>query len=99
MAAYLTESNSASRSHFDDTQSLNDTVMSHVRELTDEVSGATELGLLQSLVSARLESVAKQVCDFRAREQTRAAEYSGRAEHMRSRIADLEREAQDLHCK
>ena len=99
MAGYLTESNSASRSRFDDTQSLNDTVMSHVRELTDEVSGATELGLLQSAVSARLESVAQQICDFRAREATRLVEYNGRAEHMRARIADLEREAQDLHSK
>jgi diguanylate cyclase len=99
MSSYLTESNSASRSHFDDTQSLNDTVMSHVRELSDEVSEATELGLLQSAVSARLESVAKQVCDFRAREQNRLLEYNGRAEHMRARIADLEREAQDLHSK
>ncbi len=99
MAGYLTESNSASRSHFDDTQSLNDTVMSHVRELTDEVSGARELGVLQSVVSARLESVARQVSDFRAREATRLAEYNGRAEHMRERIADLEREAQDLHSK
>jgi diguanylate cyclase len=99
MASYLTESNSASRSHFDDTQSLNDTVMSHVKELTDEVSGATELGLLQSVVGARLDSVAKQVCDFRAREQTRLVEYNGRAEHMRARIADLERETQDLHSK
>ena len=84
MASYLTESNSASRSHFDDTQSLNESVMSHVRELTDEVSGAKELGMLQSVVSARLESVAKQVCDFRAREANRVAEYNGRAEHMRS---------------
>jgi diguanylate cyclase len=99
MANYLTESNSASRSHFGDTQSLNDSVMSHVRELTDEVSGATELGLLQSVVSARLESVAKQVCDFRDREQIRLVEYNGRAEHMRARIADLEREAQELHSK
>jgi diguanylate cyclase len=99
MSSYLTESNSASRSHFDDTQSLNDTVMSHVRELTDEVSEATELGLLQSTVSARLESVARQVCDFRAREQNRLLEYNGRAEHMRARIADLERETQDLHSK
>ncbi len=99
MARYLTEANSASRSHFDDTISLNDTVMSHVRELNDEVSGATELGLLQSVVSARLETVAKQVCDFRAREESRLKEYSGRAEHMRARIADLEREAQDLHSK
>ena len=99
MAGYLTESNSASRSHFDDTLSLNDTVMSHVRELTDEVSGATELALLQSAVSARLAAVTQQVCDFRAREQTRLLEYNGRAERMRARIADLEREAQDLHSK
>jgi diguanylate cyclase len=99
MANYLTESNSANRSHFDDTQSLNDTVMSHVKELTDEIGGATELGVLQSLVAARLESVARQMCDFRAREQSRLVEYHGRAEHMRARIADLERETQDLHSK
>jgi diguanylate cyclase len=99
MAGYLTESYSASHSHFDDTQSLNDTVMSHVRELTDEVSGATELVLLQSAVSARLQSVTQQVCDFRAREETRLLEYNGRAAHMRARIAHLEREAQELHSK
>ena len=99
MAAYLTESTSASRSHFDDTQSLNDTMMSHVRELTDEVSGATELGVLQATLRARLETVARQVSDFRAREQTRLTEYNGRADHMRMRIANLEREAQELHSK
>ena len=99
MAAYLTESNSASRSHFDDTQSLNDTVMSHVRELTDEISEATELAVLQTAVSARLESVAQQVSDFRAREQTRLVEYNGRADRMRARISDLERETQELHSK
>jgi diguanylate cyclase len=99
MAGYLSESNSASRSHFDDTRSLNDSVMSHVRELTDEVSGATELALLQSAVSVRLATVAQQVSDFRAREQTRLREYNGRAEHMRARIADLERETQELHSK
>jgi diguanylate cyclase len=99
MANYLTESNTASRHHFDDTQSLNDTVMSHFRELTVEVSGATELGLLQSIVSARLDSVAKQVCDFRDREENRLLEYNGRAESMRTRIANLEREAQELHSK
>jgi diguanylate cyclase len=99
MAAYLTEANSASRSHFDDTQSLNDTMMSHVRELTDEVTGATELGVLQAALRARLETVARQVSDFRAREQIRLTEYKGRAEHMRARIANLERETQELHSK
>ena len=44
MAGYLTESKQASRSQFDDTQFHNDTVMSQVRELTDEVGSATELG-------------------------------------------------------
>jgi diguanylate cyclase len=99
MAVHLTESSSANRSHFDDSQSLNDTMLSHVRELTDEVSGATELSLLQSAVSARLETIAAQVSDFRAREQSRLIEYNGRAEHMRARIANLERETQDLHSK
>jgi diguanylate cyclase len=99
MASYLWESNSASRSHFDDAESLNDTVMSHVRGLSDEVSVATELALLQSQVRVRLESVATQVSDFRAREQTRLVEYNGRADHMRARIADLERETQELHSK
>ncbi len=99
VAGYLTESNSVSRSRFDDTQSLNDTVMLHVRELTEEISGATELSVLQSAVTARLESVARQVSDFRVREQTRLVEYNGRADHMRARIADLERETQELHSK
>jgi diguanylate cyclase len=99
MGAYLTESSSASRTRFNDSQSHNETVMSEVRELTDEVSGATELLMLQSLVSQRLERVAKQVSDFRAREEDRMLEYSGRAERMRTRIADLERETFELHSK
>jgi diguanylate cyclase len=99
MASYLWASNDASRTRLEDTQSLNDRVISQVRELSEEVHGATDLGLLQTLVTTRLESVAKQVCDFRAREETRALENTGRAEHMRARIADLERETQDLHSK
>jgi diguanylate cyclase len=99
MASYLTESSNANRSHFDDTQSLNETVLSHVRELTDEVSGASELGVLQSAVRARLDAVTKQVWDFRDREASRLLEFNGRTEHMRARIADLEREARELHSK
>ena len=43
--------------------------MSQMRELTDEVAGATELGVLQTLVNARLERVAQHVSNFRAREE------------------------------
>jgi diguanylate cyclase len=99
MAAYLSDSNHANRGHFEDTQTYNDAVMSQMRELTDEVAGATELGVLQSLVNTRLERVAQHVSNFRAREENRLLEVNGRAERMRTRIAELEREATDLHSR
>ena len=99
MTSYLTESGDATRSRFADTASVNDTVMLHVRELSAEVHNATELRILQSAVSARLETVAKQVLDLRSREEARLLEYTDRAGRMRTRIADLEREAQELHSK
>jgi diguanylate cyclase len=99
MAGYLSESNHANQSHFDDTQTYNDTVMSQMRELTHEVAGATELGLLQNLVNARLERVAQHVSNFRAREEFRLLEVNGRAERMRTRIVELERETNDLHSR
>ena len=99
MAGYLSDSNHASRSHFEDTQTYNETVMTQMRELTDEVAGATELGVLQSLVNTRLERVAQHVSNFRAREEFRLLEVNGRAERMRRRIAELERETTDLHSR
>ena len=99
MAGFLTESGDEARSRFADTASVNDTVMSQVRELTAEVHSATELRVLQSTVCARLETVSRQVLDFRSREESRLMEHTGRAERMRARIADLERETQDLHSK
>jgi diguanylate cyclase len=99
MAGYLSESSHANRSHFEDTQTYNDTVISQMRELTHEVAGASELGVLQGLVTARLERVAQHVSNFRAQEEFRLLEINGRAERMRTRIAELEREANDLHSR
>ncbi|HEX3397679.1 MAG TPA: GGDEF domain-containing protein [Steroidobacteraceae bacterium] len=99
MAGYLSDSNHANRSHFEDTQTCNDTVMFQMRELTDEAAGATDLGALQTLVNARLERVAQHVSNFRAREEIRLQEFNGRAERMRTRIAELERETSDLHSR
>ena len=99
MAGWLTESGNDNRTRFADTASVNERVMSQVRELTAEVSSATELRTLQATVTSRLETVAKQVFDFRSREEDRLLEFTGRAERMRTRIADLEREAQDLNSK
>ena len=99
MAGWLAESGNETRVRFADTASVNEKVMSQVRELTAEVNGATELRNLQAMVTARLETVARQVLDFRAREEDRLLEYSGRTERLRTRIADLERETQELNSK
>jgi diguanylate cyclase len=99
MAGYLSDSSHANRSRFEDTQTYNDTVIFQMRELTDEVASATELGVLQSVVNARLERVAQHVSNFRAREETRMLEVNGRAERMRKRIAELEHETSDLHSR
>jgi diguanylate cyclase len=99
MARYLSDLNHANRSRFEDTQSYNDTVMSQVRELSDEAGSATELGVLQSLVNTRLECVAENVSNFREREEFRLLEANGHAERMRARIAELERETSELHSR
>jgi len=99
VSGYLAESGMDARSRFEDTVSINDSVISQVQELTAAVNSATELNVLQSLVNARLETVAKQVHAFRSREQTRQLEHTGRAERMVARIADLERETQELNSK
>jgi diguanylate cyclase len=96
MAIYLNEAGRATRTGFEDTAGFNDEVISQVRELSAEARGATELAALQSLVSTRLETVTRQISDFRAREGARQREQAGRTERMHARIADLEREAQDL---
>jgi diguanylate cyclase len=99
MSGYLTESGDAARSRFADTAAVNDDVIGQVRELTVEVNSATDLHVLQSTVCARLEAVSKQVMELRSREEIRLQEQTGRAERMRTRISDLERETQDLHSK
>ncbi len=99
MAGYLTESGNATRSRFADTAIVNDTVMTQVRELSAEAQNATDLGTLRTKITARLETVARQVLDFRKREENRLQEYTDRTERMRTRIVELEREAQELHSK
>ena len=99
VSGFLAESGMDARSRFEDTVSVNDSVISQVQELTAAVNSATELGVLQTLVNARLETVTKQVQAFRSREENRQLEHTGRAERMVARIADLERETQELNSK
>jgi len=99
VSGYLADSGADARSRFEDSASVNDSVMSQVRELSEEVSSATELRVLQTLVNTRLETVRNQVLSFRSREESRQIEHTDRAERMGARIADLERETEDLHFK
>ena len=99
VSGYLAESGMDARSRFEDTIAVNDSVISQVQDLTSAVNSATELGVLQSLVNARLETVTKQVQAFRSREENRHLEHTGRSERMVARIADLERETQELNSK
>jgi diguanylate cyclase len=99
VSGFLAESGADARSRFEDTVSVNDSVISQVQDLTAAVNSATELGVLQTLVNARLETVTKQVQAFRSREESRQLEHTGRAARMVARIADLEREAQELNSK
>jgi diguanylate cyclase len=99
VSGFLAESGMDARSRFEDTASVNDSVISQVQELTAAVNSATELGVLQTLVNARLETVTKQVQAFRSREENRQLEHTGRAERMVARIANLERETQELNSK
>lgn len=99
VSRFLRESANATHDRFGDSQSHNESVMWQVRELTGEISAATELNALQSLVKTRLERVAREISEFRAREENRLMEFNGRSEQMRLRIADLERESKELQAR
>ncbi len=99
MAVYLGGLNDERRTRLDDAESLNTTVLTQVTTLSTEVHGATDLPSLRALVASRLESVAGQVRDFRAREGQRFVEHSARSEALRDRIVELERESRELNRK
>ena len=84
VAGYLSESGNDARSRYSDSASLNDNVMSQVKDLTAEVNSATSLIALQAQVATRLEAVTQQVLDFRSREEQRTAgTYRPRRPHAR----------------
>ena len=99
MAVFLGGLNDERRTRLDDAESLNTTVLTQVTTLSSEVHGATDLPSLRALVASRLESVASQVRDFRAREGQRFIEDSARSEAMRARIVELERDSRELNRK
>jgi diguanylate cyclase len=99
LAEYFSLTSGAQQASRQDTISLDSNVMQAVQELSRETHDATDLPSLQSIVTARLESVGRSVREFRSREEARVIEETARAESMRSRVAALESETRELHEK
>ena len=97
MASYVGSLNDERKTRLDDADTLNTAVLTQVTRLSSEARSATDLPSLRERVASRLESVATQVRDFHAREGQRSGEQSARAEKMRARITELERESRELN--
>jgi diguanylate cyclase len=96
LVVYFAAAAEAQRGSLDDTVSLNASVLSRVRALSEETAAATDLAKLQAVVSAGLESVGEQVREFRARAEARLDEQTARTTDMQGRIALLEGETRQL---
>ena len=97
MASYLGGLNAERQTRLEDADTLNTAVLTHVTSLSNEARGASDLAALRALVAERLESVAAQVRDFRAREGQRFVEQSARAESLRARVSELEHQSRELN--
>jgi diguanylate cyclase len=97
MADYLSGLSGERQAQLDDAETLNEKVLSQVSQLSAEALSATDLALLRARVAERLESVASQVREFREREGKRFVEHSARAEKLRARIGELERDSRELN--
>jgi diguanylate cyclase len=97
VAAFIAGDAQNRRTTLGDAEELNTRVLSEVTELTVEVRGASDLEPLKRLIGARVETIADQVRQFRAREEGRFLEQSERTQRMSARVAELERQTRDLH--
>src|SRR6186713_1764710 len=70
--------------------------MNEVLEMTTTVQRASDLGELRKQVNGRLDAIGQHFQSFRAREDERARAQIERAERMRKRISELERESRVL---
>ncbi|MET0617109.1 MAG: diguanylate cyclase [Luteibacter sp.] len=75
---------------------LDATVREEMRALGESTLVATDLGVLQAEVNARLSMIDSHFREYREREDARTAAYRERAERMRDRVAELETQTSTL---
>jgi diguanylate cyclase len=80
----------------DGDRQLDATVREEMRALGESTLAATDLGVLQAEVNARLSMIDSHFREYREREDARAASYRDRAKRMRDRVAELEIQATSL---
>jgi len=97
MADYIASASADRLASREAADTLNTRVLSDVTGLADDVAATDDIEALRASVAHRLESVARQVREFHAREVERYAAASARADRMRLRIGELETETRELH--
>ncbi len=75
---------------------LDGAVIGELESLDVSAAGATDLAALRHAVTHRTGAIHAHLTDFREREATRIVAYHERADRMRSRIGELERETRAL---
>ncbi|MCZ8133381.1 MAG: GGDEF domain-containing protein [Steroidobacteraceae bacterium] len=97
MADYIASASADRLASREAADTLNTRVLSDVTGLADDFAATDDIEALRASVAHRLESVARQVREFHAREVERYAAASARADRMRLRIGELETETRELH--
>lgn len=96
VASFITSDSGDQRARIDDAESLNQRVMTDVRELADEARDATDLAPLRLLIAKRMDSISTQVREYRAREESRFLEHSARTTKLSKKVSDLTRKTRVL---
>jgi diguanylate cyclase len=97
IAGYLASDSADQKSAQASTQQFDLMLTNEVRNLTDEMHNAQDLGSLRSRVQGRLEIITHHLQDFRLRESARVAAQLDRTQRMRVRVTALEQEIHGLH--
>ena len=96
IAVHLAGDVDRERSALDSSKQLDTFIMNEVLEMTTTVQSAADLGELRKQVNGRLDAIGQHFRAFRAREDERSRAQIERAEQMRARITELERESHVL---
>jgi diguanylate cyclase len=84
------------QSRRDDTRGLEQTVEVEMRVLSQEVASSPDLAYLKTRVQARLDGVARELREFRHKEEKRHAEDERRATELRGEVAKLKGRTAEL---